>query len=106
MIAVLPQTGQRHHTPTGKPPQQSVSFVDDTLLVAAFCALTDQPGRQQPLPREIVTDEGVAIGGIIPQPPVKRKRLIELVDLGTGVVDGRGNVNTRRLLRQRQRWGG
>ena len=106
MIAVLPQTGQRHHTPTGKPPQQSVSFVDDTLLVAAFCALTDQSGRQRPLPREIVTDEGVAIGGIIPQAPVKRKRVIELIDLGARVVDGRRNVNTRRLLGQPQRWRG
>ena len=70
MIAVLPHTGQRHRNANGEAAaasqSQAVCFMDDTPLVAAFCALTDQSGRQRPLPREIVTDEGVAIGGIIP----------------------------------------
>ena len=51
---------------------------------------------KQPLPVEVVACVGVAVGGIIPQAPVKWKRLIKLVDLPTGVVDGR-------LLGQRQR---
>jgi hypothetical protein len=51
---------------------------------------------KQPLPVEVVAYVGVAVGGIIPQAPVKWKRLIKLVDLPTGVVDGR-------LLGQRQR---
>src|SRR5262245_61376427 len=61
-------------------------------------------GGGSPLPGEVVADVGVAVGGIIPQAPVKWKRLIKLVDLGTGIVDGRRNVRARRLLGQRQRW--
>jgi hypothetical protein len=51
---------------------------------------------KQPLPVEVVAGVSIAVGGIIAQAPVKRKRLIKLVDLPTGVVDGR-------LLGQRQR---
>src|ERR1700730_3230566 len=70
-----------------------------SLLAPLRCAA---PCRRRPLPREVVADERVAARGIIPQAPVELKRLIELVDLSTGVADGRRNVNTRRLLRQRQ----
>jgi hypothetical protein len=51
---------------------------------------------KEPLPVEVVACVSIAVGGIIAQAPVKRKRLIKLVDLPTGVVDGR-------LLGQRQR---
>jgi len=68
----------------------------------------EQSARQgrgrRPLLGEVVADVGVAVGGIKPQAPVERKRVIELVDLRAGVTDGRRNVNTRRRLGQRQRW--
>ena len=51
---------------------------------------------KQPLPVEVVACVGVAVSGIIAQAPVKWKSLIKLVDLPTGVVDGR-------LLGQRER---
>src|SRR5262249_57243515 len=57
-----------------------------------------------PLPREVVADVGVAVGRIKPQAPVNWKRVIKLVDLCAGVIDGRWNVDTRRWLGQRQRW--
>ena len=75
-----------------------------------------QPGKQPgsralpagtrglPLPGEVVADVGVAVGGIMPQALVEWKRVIKLVDLRAGVIDGRGNVDTRRWLGQRQRW--
>src|SRR5258708_40098480 len=57
--------------------------------------------RWLPLPGEVVADVGVAVGGIKPQAPVKWKRVIKLVDLRAGVIDGRWNVDTRRWLGQR-----
>src|SRR5262245_54763193 len=57
-----------------------------------------------PLPGEIVADVGIAIRGIKPQAPIKRKRLIQLIDLRAGVSDGRRNVRAGRWLGQRQRW--
>jgi hypothetical protein len=53
---------------------------------------------------EVVAYVGVAVSGIIPQAPVKWKRLIKLVDPLAGVIDGRRNVRGRRRLGQRQRW--
>src|SRR5215510_3662770 len=68
--------------------------------------LSDRSCRRsrRPLPSEVVAYVGVAVSRIEPQAAVEWERLIELVDLGTGVIDGRRNVNTSRLLGQPQRW--
>src|SRR5207245_6406577 len=78
--------------------------------VMAACSAWPQPSSRPvgtgwlPLPGEVVADVGVAVGGIKPQAPVEWKRLIQLIDLGAGVGDGRRNVNAGRWLGQRQRW--
>src|SRR5262249_57039574 len=54
-------------------------------------ARINEPRR--PSPREIVADEGVAVGGIIPQAPVELKRLTEVEDMSTGVACGRPHGN-------------
>src|SRR5262245_50029885 len=73
----------------------------------ASCSRAAGPrGMAAPLPGGGVADVGVASRGIIPQAPVKRKRVVQLIDLRAGVGDGRWNVNPDRWLGQRQRWWG
>src|SRR5262245_53363617 len=48
---------------------------------------------RRPLPSEVVAYVGVAVSGIKPQAPVKRKRVIQLIDLRAGIGDRRWDVN-------------
>jgi hypothetical protein len=60
-----------------------------TVTVAAVTRL--------PLPGEVVAYVGVAVSGIVAQAPVKRKRVIKLVDPLARVIDGRRNASIKRL---------
>ena len=90
---------RRHFEPEHTAKTNQVSPIGFAVMTAAVAATT-----RLPLPVEVVAYVGVAVSGIIPQTPVKWKRVIQLVDLLAGVIDRRRNVRSRRRLGQRQRW--
>src|SRR5262249_8749140 len=102
-------TPWRGYPPRPRRPQRSQNpprarARPQTSSEVAFVRDAEAEDGGLPLPGEVVADIGVAVSGIKPQAPVKRKRVIQLIDLRAGIGDGRWNVNAGRWLGQRQRW--